>query len=218
MIRLRCWAVLVLGVACKPAPAAEPPHPDPPPAAVSPGRLADAGPVEVEPEQEPEPGPSDAEFRAWDRKDPEGEKHLYRWDRDNFDTLRGYFHDVQCFARRAHSEGEMAFGAAPNTPAEQRWFQFKRKYVNALNGWQQQLFASNPRIMEKSKFLGMLLEAHEIATHGLLKAYNSADRAEVDKTDTHWAIVDAKVKKYSRNLGKTMGDAPAGHCTALKIP
>src|SRR5688572_20784726 len=38
--------------------------------------------------------PTDAEFKAWDRKDPEGEKHLYKWDKANMDRLLGYWEEI----------------------------------------------------------------------------------------------------------------------------
>src|SRR5687767_5511846 len=44
-------------------------------------------PADYKPNPKPRPEdlkpPTDAEFAAWNRKDPEGEKHLYKWDKQN---------------------------------------------------------------------------------------------------------------------------------------
>jgi hypothetical protein len=46
---------------------------------------------EYEPNTKPRPKdlapPTEAEFKAWNRKDPEGEKHLYKWDKDNLSKM-----------------------------------------------------------------------------------------------------------------------------------
>lgn len=145
--------------------------------------------------------PTDAEFKAWDRKDPEGEKHLYKWDKANLDRLLGYWEEIQCFREKVKEEGEKAFGAEPGSPQEEAWFQFKQFYVNHVNGWQQRLFAKEPRVQEKSKFIGNFLEAHELVMYGYPKAFNDNDRSQLEEKDLEWEVVETKVKKYVKNLG-----------------
>lgn len=145
--------------------------------------------------------PTDAEFKAWNRKDPEGEKHLYKWDKDNLSKMLVYWEHLECFRDKVKIEGEKAFGAEPGSPTEEQWFQFKRAFVTHVDGWQKRLFAEQPRILEKSKFVGNFLEAHELVMHGYLKAINEADQTELEKADAHWIIVEAKIKKYVKNLG-----------------
>lgn len=146
-------------------------------------------------------GPTDAEFKAWDRKDPEGEKHLYKWDKAHLDDMLGYWHQLECFQEVVTKEGKKAFGAEPGSETAEQWFQFKRAYVTHLDGWQKRLFAEQPRIQEKSKFVGNFLEAHELVMNGYLRAYNDGDETELKKQDAHWAIVEAKNKKYVKSLG-----------------
>ncbi len=146
-------------------------------------------------------GPTDAEFKAWDRKDPEGEKHLYKWDKAHLDDMMHYWHQLECFKEVVTKEGAGAFGAEPGSEKAEQWFQFKRAYVTHLDGWQKRLFAEQPRIQEKSKFIGNFLEAHELVMNGYLRAYNDGDETALKKQDAHWAIVEAKNKKYVKSLG-----------------
>lgn len=146
-------------------------------------------------------GPTEAEFKAWDRKDPEGEKHLYKWDKAHLDDMLGYWHELECFRETVKAEGAKAFGSEPGSEQNEQWFQFKRAYVTHLDGWQKRLFADQPRIQEKSKFIGNFLEAHELVMNGYLRAYNDGDETELKKQDAHWAIVEAKNKKYVKSLG-----------------
>lgn len=161
---------------------------------------------EYKPNPKPRPdglaGPTEAEFKAWDRKDPEGEKHLYKWDKANLSKMLGYWEEIECFREVVKENGMKAFGAEPGTPVEEEWFQFKRMFVNHVNGWQQRLFAKEPRVQEKSKFIGNFLEAHELVMYGYPKAINLSDKTELEKADAHWMIVEAKVKKYVKNLGE----------------
>jgi hypothetical protein len=145
--------------------------------------------------------PTDAEFKAWDRKDPEGEKHLYKWDKANMDRLLGYWEEIQCFREKVKEEGLKALGAEPGSPEEEAWFQFKQFYVNHVNGWQQRPFAKEPRIQEKSKFIGNFLEAHELVMYGYPKAINDNDRSQLEEKELEWEVVETKVKKYVKNLG-----------------
>lgn len=148
------------------------------------------------------PPPTDAEFKAWNRKDPGGEKHLYKWDKANLGKMVNYFEEIECFREKVKEEGQKAFGAEPGSPEEEQWFQFKRMFVNHVNGWQQRLFAKEPRIQEKSKYIGHFLEAHELVMYGYPKAFNEGDKTELEKADAHWMIVMNKIKKYSKQLDK----------------
>jgi hypothetical protein len=146
--------------------------------------------------------PSSAEFKAWDRKDPEGEKHLYKWDKANLDKMMRYWEDLTCFREKMKQEGGKAFGAEPGSPQGEEWYQFKQAFViPILDSWQKRLFANEPRILEKSKFIGHFLEAHELVSREYPAAYNDSDNTALEKADAHWMIVEAKVKKYVGNLG-----------------
>ncbi len=173
--------------------------------------------------------PSSAEFKAWDRKDPEGEKHLYKWDKANMDRMMGYWEDVTCFREKMQQEGQKAFGAEPGSPQGEEWFQFKRGFIQHIDGWQKRLFAAEPRINEKSKYIGHFLEAHELVMREIPAAYNESDKTALEKADAHWMIVAAKIKKYTNTLGGKFPEvdidnaksieAHAKHCAeALKPP
>ncbi|MCH9679790.1 MAG: hypothetical protein K0V04_00020 [Deltaproteobacteria bacterium] len=145
--------------------------------------------------------PSSAEFKAWDRKDPEGEKHLYKWDKANMGRLMGYWEQVTCFRDKMKEEGQKAFGAEPGSPQGEEWFQFKRGFIQHIDGWQKRLFAAEPRINEKSKYIGHFLEAHELVMREYPAAFNESDQTALDEADAHWMIVEAKVKKYTKTIG-----------------
>ena len=148
-------------------------------------------------------GPTEAELKAWDRKDPTGEKHLYKWDKDNLDRMLGYWEEIACFREKVKAEGEKAFGAEPGSPQEEAWFQFKRTYVAHVDGWQQRLFAKEPRVQEKSKFIGDFLAAHELVMTGYPRAYNDADRDALAENDLLYDRLILKIKKYVESLGGT---------------
>ncbi len=162
---------------------------------------ADAQPVKAKPRPTGMEGPTEAEFKAWDRKDPEGEKHLYKWDKAHLDDMLQYWHQLECFQQAVKVEGEKAFGAEPGSETSEQWFQFKQAYVAHLDGWQKRLFAEQPRVLEKSKFVGNFLEAHELVMNGYLRAFNDGDETELKKQEAHWAIIEAKNKKYVKSLG-----------------
>ena len=146
--------------------------------------------------------PSSAEFKAWDRKDPEGEKHLYKWDKANMKRMLGYWEEIACFREKMKESGDKAFGVDPSSAEGEEWFQFKRMFITHINGWQQRLFGEEgTRILEKSKFIGHFLEAHELVMREYPDAYNNSDKTGLEKADAHWIIVEAKVKKYAKNLG-----------------
>ncbi len=112
-----------------------------------------------------------------------------------------YWEHLECFREKVKEAGDGAFGAEPGSPTEEQWFQFKRGFVTHIDGWQKRLFAEQPRVLEKSKFVGNFLEAHELVMHGYLKSYNNADKTDLKANDARWAIVEAKVKKYTKDLG-----------------
>lgn len=145
--------------------------------------------------------PSSAEFKAWDRKDPAGEKHLYKWDKANMDRMLGYWEEISCFKEKMKEVGDKAMGVEPGSPEAEAWFQFKRMFITHIDGWQKRLFAKEPRILEKSKFIGNFLEAHELVMREFPAAYNDSDKTMLEKADAHWLIVEAKVKKYVKSLG-----------------
>ncbi|MEZ4450082.1 MAG: hypothetical protein R3B09_11450 [Nannocystaceae bacterium] len=154
------------------------------------------------------PPPTDAELKAWDRKDPEGEKHLYKFDKANLKKMLGYWNELECFREKMMEEGEKAFGVEPGTPDEEKWYQFKQLFIPMVNAWQQRLFANEPRILEKSKLIGHFLEAHELVMNGYPKAYNDSDRTEIQKSDAHWTIVENKIVKYLKNIGGELPPKP----------
>lgn len=188
------------------------------------------GEASVPPDDPPEPRPgelappTEEEFAAWDRKDPAREKALYAWDKANLDAMLGYWEDLQCFRSAVVQSGEKGFGAEPGSPEDEEWFQFKRVYVDEVDGWQKKMFADHPRILEKSKLVGSLLEATEVVMYTYPKAFNGGDTAEVAEADAHWALLEAKVKKYVTSLASSWPDhdadpaakaAHAEHCKAL---
>lgn len=162
------------------------------------------------------PPPTADEFRAWDRVDPEGEKHLYKWDKKNLKKMQGYWDELRCFEQRMTKEGDAALGAEPMTPTWEKWHQFKGGFIPFINGWQQRLFANEPRILEKSKFIGNILEAHELVMNGLPKAYNQGDDLELKKARARWIIVNDKVKAYVEELGGTWREPTPDDAKAQK--
>jgi hypothetical protein len=149
------------------------------------------------------PPPTEAEIVAWDRQSPEVEAKLREWDKANIARLLGYWTDLACFRERVRAEGKLALGSARGSPPEERFFQFKRKFVEETNAWQQNLFTVEPRIIEKSHFIGRLLEAHELVAYTYPSAFSEGDQREVEKTDGYWAVVEGKTKKYAESLGAT---------------
>lgn len=146
------------------------------------------------------PPPTDAELKAWDRKDPEGEKHLYKFDKANLKKMVNYWNELECFREKMIEEGEKAFGVEPGSPAEEQWYQFKSVFIPFMNIWQQKLFANEPRILEKSKLISHFLEAHEAVMHNYPDAYNNNDANAVAIVDTNWTITENKITKYLKNI------------------
>lgn len=164
--------------------------------------LEEAGYVKKEIKRPPTglPPPTDEEFAAWDRKDPDGEKHLHKFDKANLKKMLNYFSELGCFRDKMKEEGVKAAGAEPGSPTEEQWFQFKQLFIPMVNAWQQRLLANEPRIMEKSKLIGHFLEAHELVMHGYPAAYNDNDENAIAQADAHWLIVENKVTKYLKNI------------------
>ena len=146
-------------------------------------------------------GPTEAEFKAWNRKDPEGEKHLYKWDKQNLPRMWNYWKELHCFRDKMREEGQKAFGAEPQSPEDEQWYQFKRVFIPFLDLWQQRLFANEPRILEKSKLIGHFLEGHELVMNGYPIAFNNSDETELRKQDAHWLLVNDKVTRYLEQIG-----------------
>jgi hypothetical protein len=119
--------------------------------------------------------------------------------------MQDYWKQLRCFRDKMKEEGELARGAEPLGPADERWTQFKLAFIEGfLDPWQQRLFSNEPRILEKSKYIGNILEAHELVMHGYPDAYNNNDETELKKVEAHWLLVDDKVKKYSERIGAPM--------------
>ena len=142
--------------------------------------------------------PTDAEFRAWDRKDPAGDRLLHEWDRDHLDAMLAYARDLECFKLANAAAGEAYRG---KSGAKTEWYEYKREAVREMNRWQERMFADHPGIAATSKFVGHLLEMHELVIHAQLQAYNDDDRDALDKVELHWAIIVAKIDKYTDSLG-----------------
>ncbi|MCA9691522.1 MAG: hypothetical protein KC636_18100 [Myxococcales bacterium] len=154
------------------------------------------------------PPPTDAEFKAWDRHDPEGEKHLYKWDKQNLDKMLNYWEELACFREDVKREGAKAFGVEPGSPEEEQWYQYKQLYVPKADQWQKRLFANEPRILEKSKFIGNILEAHEAVMNNYPKAFNNGDKLELEKVDLEWEVLENKIAKYHKQLTEKEWERP----------
>ncbi len=179
--------------------------------------LAKAG-YKPNPKPRPQTGyepPSDADFKAWDRKDPEGEKHLHKFDRANMKKLLNYWGELECFRDKMKEEGEKAAGAEPGSALEEQWHQFKQVFILMVNTWQQRLLANEPGIMEKSKLIGHFFEAHELVMHGYPTAYNENDTLAIQTADANWAIIDNKILKYLKSVSGE--DLPKPDLTDPKV-
>ena len=155
------------------------------------------------------PGPTAEELAAWDRKDPDGEKHLYKWDKANAKKMQGYWKDLQCFREKMKKEGDLALGTEPGGPEQVQWENFKLAFIPHLDGWQQRLFAAEGQeLLSKSKYISNVLEAHELVMNGYPTAYNDGDENEIKRQDALWTIVNNKVVDYSKKIGSPMDDPP----------
>mgnify|MGYP001187260007 CR=1 FL=1 len=202
----------VYGQMSKPPPPVEaPPEPEPEPEPESepePEPDADTGTMRERPSTE-FPEPTEEELAAWDRKDPAAEKHLYTWDKDNYETIDDLWEDLACMRAQLMLAGEKAFGAKKGSPEDEDWFAFKRDFILRADRWQQRMFAANPRLLEKSKFAGWILELHELLMSSYPRAYNDADRKAIDEADAQWEVVAAKAEEYTKTLGHDWPDFEA---------
>ncbi len=229
LMRMR-WAsaVLLVSACTRDVPGTQPPHEGEPPVAATepeaptrvPEQLADtpsepptAGttvdPATADPEPPPAPTglspPSEAEFRAWDRKDPVADAELDKWDREHLTATLLTYDELRCFHQTLLAAGERHVADRAD---ETRWTVFKRDWVVTLDAWQKQYFADNPRVLERSKFPGRFLEAHELLMFTYVKAYDERDRAAIDKADAHWLVIEAKVRKRVATLGGELAASP----------
>src|SRR5690606_7243600 len=123
------------------------------------------------------PEPTAEELAAWDRKDPEGEKHLYKWDKANSKKMQTYWKELRCLRDEMRKNGQLAFGTGPGGPEQEKWEQFKLAYITmVVDPWQQRMFAAEGQdILTKSKVIGTILEAHELVMKHYPTAYNNSD-------------------------------------------
>jgi hypothetical protein len=149
------------------------------------------------------PGPTKEELAAWDRKDPEGEKHLYKWDKANAKKMQNYWKELHCLRDKMKEEGQKAFGAEPGGPEQQQWEQFKLAFIDPIvDAWQQKLFAAEGQdILTKSKYISNIIEAHELVMNGYPVAFNDGDEIEIKRQDALWTVVENKVIDYSNKIG-----------------
>jgi hypothetical protein len=152
------------------------------------------------------PEPTAEELAAWDRKDPEGEKHYYKFDKANAKKMQTYWKELRCLRDKMKEEGQKAFGAEPGGPEQQQWEQFKLAFIDpVVNNWQQRLFAAEGQdILVKSKYISNIIEAHELVMNGYPVAYNDGDEIEVKRQDALWTVVENKVIDYSNKIGAPM--------------
>lgn len=155
------------------------------------------------------PEPTAEELAAWDRKDPEGEKHLYKWDKANAKRMHGYWKELQCLREKMKKEGDAAVGTEPGGAEQQQWENFKLAFIPHVNLWQKDFFADEgTEILSKSKFAGNILEAHELIMNGYPTAYNDGDENEIKRQDALWIVVNNKVVDYSKKIGAPMDPPP----------
>ena len=152
------------------------------------------------------PEPTEEEITAWDRKDPEGEKHYYKFDKANSKQMQTYWLELRCLRDKMKEEGEKSLDAEPGSAEQQQWEQFKRAFIDGVaNAWQKKLFAEEGQdVLSKSKYIGNIIEAHELVMNGYPVAYNDGDDMEIKRQDALWTVVENKVKDYSDRIGAPM--------------
>lgn len=148
------------------------------------------------------PEPTAEELAAWNRKDPEGEKHLYKWDKKNSKKMHNYWKELRCLRDKMKSEGDKAVGVEPGSPESVQWDNFKRAFIPHVDGWQQRLFAAEGQeVLTKSKYISNIIEAHELVMNGYPSAYNDGDAKLIKRQDALWLVVENKVVDYSNKIG-----------------
>lgn len=152
------------------------------------------------------PGPTEEELAAWNRKDPEGEKHLYKWDKANAKSMQVYWKELRCLRDEMKKQGQLAFGTEPGGPEQEKWEQFKLAFITmVVDPWQQRIFAAEGQdILTKSKVIGHILEAHELVMNQYPIAYNNSDEVELKVQDARWTVVENKVTDYYDKIGAPM--------------
>ncbi|MEX1369265.1 MAG: hypothetical protein AB1Z98_39420 [Nannocystaceae bacterium] len=158
----------------------------------------------------PGPGkPAEGEFEAWDRDDPAADKALYQWDATHFQLLDERTSDLQCFRHRIIAVGQVHLAG---NSSDDEWFQAKREHLLSMDRWQQQLFAEDPRIIEKSKYLSYLLEAHELVSFGYPKAYAEGGGEPLRKVEAQWVFVLGKMREYAAARRGSVRELSAEQC------
>lgn len=149
------------------------------------------------------PEPTAEELAAWDRKDPEGEKHLYKWDKANSKKMQTYWKELRCLRDEMKKNGQLAFGTEPGGPEQEKWEQFKLAFITmVVDPWQQRMFAAEGQdILTKSKVIGTILEAHELVMKHYPTAYNNSDEVELKVQDARWAVAENKLVDYYKKIG-----------------
>lgn len=161
-------------------------------------------------------GPTAEQLAAWDRASPQRDAPLNAFDQQNFEKMQARMHDLECFRRRAIEHGEQSLSAEPGSKADDAWFHFKRSFVMEMDTWQKQMFADDLRVIEKSKYIGPLLEAHEVVMHHLLRAYNEQDRERITKVGLMWEAAAARFDAHTTALGLVPRTVTDAHCVELR--
>lgn len=149
--------------------------------------------------------PTEEELRAWDRRDPAEEAKLAAWDREHRESMLRMYDELRCFHQAVIVAGERRLGKGSD---ESEWIAFRHDWSASTSEWLQRLFADNERILERSRFVGYFIEAHEIVSHSYVQAYEARDRAEVEKIGKHWLAVEAKVRRHAEAIGGALSAAP----------
>ena len=140
------------------------------------------------------PSPTEAELRAWDRKDPEGEKHLYKWDKANFAALDSYWRELQCLHFAVRSSGDASL-----TGGDPKWWEgFRLNLSTKGEGWLEPLVQQG--LLGKSKFFSQLIEGYELAVYQYPEAYEGREAMPLMRLDAHWLIVENKIEDYAERL------------------
>jgi hypothetical protein len=150
--------------------------------------------------------PSDEQLAAWNRKDPEGEKHLYKWDKAHAKDMQNYWKELRCLRDKVKLEGAKAFGTEPGGLEQETWEQFKLAMnASVLDPWQARFFAAEGTdVLSKSKVAGDILEAHELVSLHFPSAYNDGDEMAIKVQDARWTVVENKVVDYYSKVGAPM--------------
>lgn len=101
-------------------------------------------------------------------------------------------------ARGGRGSTRIAAGRHP----DEVWYQFKTAYVGEVDAWQQALFASEPRVLERSQLIAWIIQGLEIVAHGYPRAFSDGgDATEISRYDAQWETVEREVQGYAQALG-----------------